>query len=205
MSSSTAAALRDDPTAASTGRARANSTGTITLLRQLAYDWRCYAREGRTIFSPLAMTGFWVVAVHRYGAWAKGVSAPIVGPLLRAAYRITKGFVVLVTGARIGIAAQIGQRLNVHTTQGLQIAGAVRIGDDCVVNSGVCIVHAANNRRAGAPTIGNNVYLGEGRQQRADRSQRRGRSGHSRQHDRAVADASGAAAAVAGRQACAGI
>jgi serine O-acetyltransferase len=135
----------------------------ITFLRQFANDWRWYARnEGRTIFSPLAMTGFWVVAVHRYGAWANEVSAPIVGSLLRAAYRIAKGFVVLVSGARIGSAAQIGQRLNVHTTQGLQIAGAVRIGDDCVINSGVCIVHAANDRRAGAPVIGNNVYLGVG-------------------------------------------
>jgi serine O-acetyltransferase len=160
--SSSTAALTQNTTATARDRTRATSPGTITLLRQLAYDWRCYANEGRTIFSPLAMTGFWVVAVHRYGAWANGVSAPMVGQLCRAAYRIAKGFVVLVTGARIGIAAQIGQRLNVHTTQGLQIAGAVRIGDDCVVNSGVCIVHAANNRRAGAPTIGNNVYLGVG-------------------------------------------
>jgi serine O-acetyltransferase len=135
----------------------------IALLRQLACDWRWYARhEGRHLLSPLALPGFWVVAVHRCGRWAYGVPTPVIRHLLRASYGVARFLVMVVTGARIGVGATIGQRFNVHTTQGLQIAGAARIGDDCVVNTGVCIVHAANDRQAGAPVIGNNVYLGVG-------------------------------------------
>lgn len=133
------------------------------LLQQLVDDWRWYARgDERSFLSPIAMSGLWVIAVHRFGAWARTIHVPILKQLLRVAYLIAKGFVVIVTGARIKVTVQIGQRLDVHTTHGLQIAGGVRIGDDCVLNSGVCIVNAANARGAGVPTIGNNVYLGVG-------------------------------------------
>ncbi len=112
--------------------------------------------------SPLTSPGFWVIAVHRYGWYLKDMKTPLIAQMLRASYLILRLLVTIVTGARVNVRVKMGQRVTIHTTHGLIIANEATVGDGCVLNAGVNIVHAANNRGAGAPIIGDNVYLGVG-------------------------------------------
>jgi serine O-acetyltransferase len=67
-----------------------------------------------------------------------------------------------IAGTEIKAGADIGRRFIIHTSQAILIADGVQIGDDCTINSGVCVVHAANGMSEGTPRIGDNVYLGVG-------------------------------------------
>ena len=58
--------------------------------------------------------------------------------------------------------AVIGRRFTVHTARGLLITNGVQIGDDVMVNNGVCLVYRANNRGGGVPKVGSDVRLGIG-------------------------------------------
>jgi serine O-acetyltransferase len=134
------------------------------LWREIADEWRFYrhAEAGGGALSPLRRAGFWLMATHRYGCWAAGVRIPVIGQLLRLGYLWKKLWVSGFTGVDIMVGAKIGKRFHVHTCHGIIIANDVAIGDDCVVNSGVCIVHSANSRGQGTPTIGRRVRLGVG-------------------------------------------
>jgi serine O-acetyltransferase len=67
-----------------------------------------------------------------------------------------------IAGTEIKVVANIGRSFIIHTSQAILIAEGTEIGDDCTINSGVCIVYAANSRAEGTPKIGNHVYLGVG-------------------------------------------
>jgi serine acetyltransferase len=65
-------------------------------------------------------------------------------------------------GTDIRPGAVIGRRFEVHTSYGIEVDNDVIIGDDCIINTGVCIGNKANSRGEGVPRIGNNVMLGLG-------------------------------------------
>ena len=106
--------------------------------------------------------GFWIVATYRLGAWASRLRTPIWGRIVRMAYWMLNLAVSTITGADIRSGAIIGQRFWVHTFRGLLITNGVRIGDNCIVNAGVCLVHRADGRGRGVPTVGNHVQIGLG-------------------------------------------
>jgi serine O-acetyltransferase len=134
------------------------------LWRELSDEWRFYrhCEKGRGPLSPLRRPGFWLMATHRYGQWAARVRIPVVGQLLRLGYLWKKLWVSGLTGVDIMVGANIGKRFHIHTCHGIIIANDVTIGDDCTVNSGVCLVHSANSRGAGTPTVGRRVRIGVG-------------------------------------------
>ena len=134
------------------------------LRQQLAEDWRWYrtVEGGRSFFRPLIEYGFWIVAVHRLGAWSRALRVPLVGFALRQVYRVARFFVFAVTGVDIRPGARIGRRFTVHTFHGIVIADGVEIGDDCRIYSGACVVHRANDRGSGVPRIGHGVQIGVG-------------------------------------------
>lgn len=135
-----------------------------SLWRDLKDEWRFYrhAEGPGGCLAPLRNPGFWVLGHYRFGRWARGVRVPVVGWMLRALYALGKVVISGLTGVDLRIGAIIGQRLHIHTWFGIVVADGVVIGDDCTLNSGVCLVHAANSKGMGVPAIGHVVRLGVG-------------------------------------------
>ena len=134
------------------------------LWQELKDEWQFYRHAevptGR--FSPLRNPGFWVMSNYRFGRWALEVRTPVIGWLLRVFYALGKLIVSALSGVDLRIGAIVGRRLHIHTWFGIVIADGVVIGDDCTINSGVCLVHAANSKGMGTPVIGNVIRLGVG-------------------------------------------
>lgn len=131
---------------------------------QICDDFRFY-REIRPNQGLLAVAldrFFWVVANYRFGYWACRLRTPIISRLARFCYVLCNFFVSSVNGTDIRSGAVIGRRFNVHTSYGIVIADGVIIGDDCTINSGVCLVNKANGKGEGVPALGNHVKLGAG-------------------------------------------
>ena len=136
----------------------------MSLWQDLRDDWRWHrtVEGGRSFWRPLREPGFWVVAVYRFGHWANRLRIPIVGQVMRALYTLCRVCAFCLTGADLRPGATIGKRFTIHTFPGIVVVNGVTIGDDCTINTGVCVVWRANNRCEGVATIGNNVRLGVG-------------------------------------------
>ena len=136
----------------------------MNLLQQIADDFCWYSRgvPGHTALGTLFNRYFWLVATYRYGAWAVRLRVPVVSQLARLIYVIVNPFFSIVTGAEIRPGARIGRGFTVHTGRGLLITNGVVIGDNCTVNTGVCIVNRANDGAEGVPTLGSHVRVGVG-------------------------------------------
>lgn len=134
------------------------------LWQEIKDEWTFYrhAEEPAGRFSPLRNPGFWVMCNYRFGRWAQGVRVPVIGFVLRACYALGKLMVSALSGVDLRIGAIVGKRLHIHTWFGIVVADGVVIGDDCTINSGVCLVHPANGRGMGTPVIGNVTRLGVG-------------------------------------------
>ena len=134
----------------------------MTLLEILKEDLRTYrAIEGGTL-AALRDRNFWACITYRLVHWAPSTRIP----LLSRAVCLFCGLLWLIAstiaGTEIKAGAIIGRRFVIHTAQAILIADEAQIGDDCTINSGVCIVNRANSKGTGLAKIGNNVYLGVG-------------------------------------------
>jgi len=136
----------------------------MDLLMQIRDDFRFYREiKPNQGFVAVALDRqFWVVANYRFGYWACRLRTPLIGKSLRLAYVLTNFLVSTVSGTDVRSGATIGRRFNVHTFFGIVIADGVVIGDDCIINSGVCLVNKANGKAEGVPYLGNHVTLGAG-------------------------------------------
>jgi len=128
----------------------------------LKEDFSTYAAIEGGKFAALRDRNFWACVTYRLVHWAPSIRFS----LLRRVVCLFCGFLWLVAstiaGTEIKAGAIIGRRLVIHTSQAILIADGVVIGDDCTINSGVCLVHRANSRGEGVPIIGNRVYCGVG-------------------------------------------
>lgn len=136
----------------------------MSVFSQIRDDFQFYRelKPGRGFFAVALDRFFWVAANYRFGFWACRVRTPIIARLLRVCYAICNLFVSTVNGTDIRSGAIIGRRFNVHTSHGIVIADGVVIGDNCIINSGVCLVNKANGKGEGVPRLGNYVSLGAG-------------------------------------------
>jgi len=128
----------------------------------LKEDFSTYAAIEGGKFAALRDRNFWACASYRLAHWAPSIRFA----LLRRVMCFCCGFLWLVAsaiaGTEIKAGAVIGRRFAIHTSQAILIADGVIIGDDCTINTGVCIVHRANSCGEGVPVIGNHVYFGVG-------------------------------------------
>jgi len=138
------------------------STNPLTIAALLKEDLSTYTAIEGGVFAALRDRNFWACVTYRLAHWAPSIRFS----LLRRAMCLFCGGLWLVAstiaGTEIKAGAIIGRRFQIHTSQAILIADGVTIGDDCTINTGVCLVHRANSRGEGVPVIGNHVYFGVG-------------------------------------------
>ncbi len=133
------------------------------IVEQLRADLQWYKQEYQCgAPGVLCDCYFWACANYRIGHWARKVRIPLLGTIARCSYRVLNVFVTAISGTEILPGAIIGQRLSLHFSRGVLVANESRIGDDCVLSNGVCIVNRGNFRGEGGPIVGNHVRFGVG-------------------------------------------
>lgn len=117
---------------------------------------RDYARHG----SSLRNTAFWAIAVYRFGTWSLALRSPFARKLTGAIYGLLFLFVDMASGIQLNREARIGKDFHlIHS-------GNVKIHPQSVIGDRVGIMHdvtlGTNMDRVGAPTLGNDVFVGAG-------------------------------------------
>ncbi len=104
-------------------------------------------------------SGFWIVAIYRFGTWAdslpsKALQIPL-GVLYRILNLLFRGNHVFLKAGRGGARIGAGLRL-IHPTNVL-IGRGVEIGEDCLIFNDVTL--GTSGQRPGMAKLGNNVTI----------------------------------------------
>lgn len=108
--------------------------------------------------------GFHVVALYRFGVWARAQSGLIrllVNPTYMFAYRLTR----IVYGVDVPRGVTIGRRLRLPHAFGIVVSREAVLGDDCMLRQGVTIGRFDRGRKRVepySPKLGNGVEVGAG-------------------------------------------
>jgi serine O-acetyltransferase len=101
----------------------------------------------------------WVLAVYRYGRWAKALPFPLRWPADRMYYALHLG-VQITTGSFVPREVELGDAPHFIHPYDIRLHPKVRIGDRVGIMHEVTI--ATTQHRVGAPVIGNDVFIGPG-------------------------------------------
>ena len=113
-----------------------------------------YHRHGRSLANP----AFMALVVYRYGCWATELGHPVARLIARKLYGAANAVVANITNIWIPADVVVGDALHIiHAEGSLSIHPDVRIGDRLGVMHNVTI---GTNMRPGAPTIGDDVFIG---------------------------------------------
>lgn len=129
----------------------------LEAVRELADAVRAdYVRHKRKMLDP----GLWVLAVYRYGRLAKTISWKPARVVADRCYYMASMAVTWTTGSHVPREVELGEAT--HFVHGLD----VRIHPGTKIGNRVGIMHevtiAATAGRRGAPTIGDDVFIGCG-------------------------------------------
>ena len=105
-------------------------------------------------FRAILHVSFPAVVTYRFGHWVEGLRIPVLKQGLWIIANIIRRLVAVWTGVFIMPKADIGPGLVIHTWYGVLI-GAVKIGRNCTVGSGVAITNGVRH-------VGDNVWFGMG-------------------------------------------
>lgn len=115
----------------------------------------------RRVFDCLRSPGVHAVTVLRFGQWAQRLPAPLRWPL-GVVYVVLNGSIKILWGIEIPRQTRIGPGLYIGHFGGIVVSGLAQIGCNCSLSQGVTIGAAGVGERAGAPVIGDDVYLAPG-------------------------------------------
>jgi serine O-acetyltransferase len=99
--------------------------------------------------------GFQAVVCHRLAHWLRRQGVPFLGPFVAR-------LGLLLTGADISAAAEIGPGLRISHGTGLVVGGHARIGSDALLLHGVTIGAPSEGRIGEMPVLGDRVFVGAG-------------------------------------------
>lgn len=105
--------------------------------------------------------GVQAVLVLRYGQWA-GRRPKILRVLLDPVYLVLNLLIQVMWGIEIARGAKIGPGLYIGHFGGITVSSLAVIGRDCNLSPGNTIGVSGAGANAGAPIIGDNVYIGPG-------------------------------------------
>lgn len=141
------------PRALRCARLRAGNTpGSHTVFQKFRADLKRH--EGK-----LSNPAVWVMGVYRYGRWASQLPRPARWVANRVYGALHLG-VQLTTGSNLPREVEIGDAPHLIHFFDIRIHPQVRIGDRVGIMHEVTI--ATTMHRIGAPTIGNDVFIGAG-------------------------------------------
>ena len=106
---------------------------------------------------PLRNGGFWVMATYHLGRWAMRRRFAPWRWTMGKCYGVLKMMVEMRTGVLIERETTVGKRLHIIHAQ------MINIHPECIIGDGVGIMHGVTlgaNMNPGAPTIGNDVFIG---------------------------------------------
>lgn len=132
------------------------------MLRELNADLHRYLKMEGSWLRVITNTAVWGVTTYRLGHWLfkEAPPSPILLPL-KAAYLIINKTLEATTEMFLDAQADIGPGLYIGHSGGVHINNATSIGENCGIGHQVTIGTSAGGR-AGAPVIGNDVYIGTG-------------------------------------------
>lgn len=113
-----------------------------------------YRRHGSSLTEP----AFVSLAIYRYGHWAISVRNPLGRWLAQKLYGVLKLLILNITKVWIPPQVKIGSDFHI-----IHAEGSISIHPDTVIGDRVGVMHnvtIGTNMRAGAPTIGDDVFIG---------------------------------------------
>jgi serine O-acetyltransferase len=132
------------------------------LKRELLADLERYKTAEGGLGRALANSAFWGVACYRFGHWIYKESPPAwARPALKLAYQVTNKVLEATTEMFLDPQAEIGEGLYIGHSGGVHINEGAVVGKNCDIAHQVTIGTSAGGR-PGAPTIGDNAYIGAG-------------------------------------------
>jgi serine O-acetyltransferase len=122
------------------------------MFRELYRDFDTHDRS-------LTNTGFWALAVYRYGHWAEAREGAL-HKLATKLYGVLRMGVELTTGILIEPGCHIGEGFHIVHSGNIKIHPKAVIGRRCGVMQDITV--GTTLGRDGAPIIGDDVYIGPG-------------------------------------------
>ena len=124
------------------------------MFENLRRDFQKYTLYGRWYIN----SGFWIVAIYRFGVWADSLPSKVLKIPLGILYRLLKllfrsNHVLLWAGHR---GARIGAGLRLIHPTNILIGHGVEIGENCLIHNDVTL---GTGQLPGMPKIGNNVTI----------------------------------------------
>ena len=115
-------------------------------------DFRTHGRR-------LSDRGFWAMLHYRFGRWAMRLRPAPLRWVAGKAYGAVGVLLPIFSGVQIDRRMVVGKRFHIIHAGMIGLHPAARFGDDCGVMHNVTV---GTNMTGGAPTIGNDVFIGCG-------------------------------------------
>ena len=131
------------------------------MFENIRADYRRYRSLEKNPLYILFEQGLWAILVYRFGRWARKFPVPVISHLLKLiAYLLFKSIEVS-TGISLPASAEIGRGFYVGHFGGIILHSSAKLGENCSIGPGV-VIGTRGQGSAGAPVLGNNVYIGVG-------------------------------------------
>ncbi|HTY19543.1 MAG TPA: DapH/DapD/GlmU-related protein [Myxococcota bacterium] len=104
--------------------------------------------------------GVWALSLYRFGQYLHEEAPSALRAVLRVPYLFARKLLVMMIGIHLGPETQVGPGLFIAHYGGIWINPRVRMGAHCNIAHGVTI--GAPDAEAGAPVLGDRVWIGAG-------------------------------------------
>lgn len=136
----------------------------MTLFSLIFSDYRRYraigGNQGSFLGIVLLSQGLWASSVYRVSHAIGQIKNPILRRPLRIVFLFVEKWIEILTGIRIPGECQIGKGLYIGHFGHIILSDQAVLGENCNLSQGVTIGASHRGKNAGAPVIGDRVYIG---------------------------------------------